>query len=133
MYLIKNQFHGVLGNKHKLLSILSFFLIVTCFACSMNKVTEVTIKNENDFPIAVTLAANNCRQTFSPVEPNAAFKGIFDWTQIEKKDGQWIILVTNEQTGGTDSFAHGYFTQGELNSFAELIAKGSELKIKISE
>ncbi len=102
-------------------------------SCSTNKVTEVKVTNENDYPIAVTIKANNSKQTFSGIKPHAEFTGVFDWTNIEKKEGQWIFFIKNEKTGGSDSFLHGYFTNGELNSFAELICNGSQLKVKISE
>ncbi len=107
--------------------------MVFFLSCSTNKVTEVQITNENDYPIAITVVALNSRQTFTDIKPHSEFNGIFDWTHIEKADGQWVFLVRNEQTRGVDSFSHGYFTNGELFSYAELVSKGSELRVKISE
>ena len=102
-------------------------------SCSTNKVTEVKIANENDYPLSVTIKALNSSQTFTGIQPHTEFNGVFDWTNIDKGDGEWIFLVKNESSGGVDSFSHGYFTNGELFSYAELVSKGSELKVKISE
>ena len=113
--------------------ILALVFCCTLFSCSTNKVTEVNITNENDYPLSVTVRALNCSQTFSGIQPHAEFRGIFDWTTIEKGDGEWIFLIKNENSGGVDSFSHGYFTKGELFSYAELSSKGSQLKVKISE
>jgi hypothetical protein len=113
----------------------NIIILLSCLlaSCSFKKVTEVNIKNENDFPISLTIKANNSLQTFTSIKAHSEYNGIFDWTNIEKKDGQWIFFVKNENTGGIDSFSHGYFIKGELNSFADLICKGSELKVNISE
>ncbi len=111
----------------------SFLAIVSILSCSTNKVTEVKVTNENEYSIAVTVAALNCRQTFSNIKPHSEFSGVFDWTKIVKGEGQWVFLIKNESTGGVDSFSHGYFTNGELFGFADLVCKGSELKVKISE
>jgi hypothetical protein len=102
-------------------------------ACSTKKITEVSIKNENEYSIAVTVKAVNVSQTFAHIKPHTEFKGMFDWTQVEKKEGQWIFLIKNEQSNGVDSFSHGYFENGELAGYADLISKGSELKVKIYE
>ena len=111
--------------------IASTFLFLT--SCSTRKVTEVTIKNQNEYPISVTVQTNNCKQIFSGVKAHGEYKGEYDWTTIERKEGQWIFKVKNDMNGQTDTFTHGYFTDGELNSFADLESKGSELKVRISE
>lgn len=115
-------------------SLLIILLLTAILAsCSMKKVTEVRIQNENDFPVRVTMVTNNLRDTFPVIAPHAEWTGQYEWTSIEKKDGQWIVFVTDLRTGGTDSFAHGFYRDGELAGYAELICSGSELKIKISE
>ena len=111
----------------------SVLMLVFLLSCSTHKVTEVNVTNENDYSIAVTVAALNCRQTFSHIKPHSEFSGLFDWTTIVQGEAQWVFLITNENTGGVDSFSHGYFTNGELFGFADLVSKGSELKVKISE
>jgi len=113
-----------------LLMLLALSLFISC---STNTVTEVKITNENEYPLSLTIKALNCRQTFSGIQPHTEFNGIFDWTSIEKADGEWIFLVKNENSGGVDSFSHGYFTNGELFNYADLTSKGSELKVRISE
>lgn len=121
----------MINNNHTLFIFLT--LLFGLLSCSMKKVTEVNIQNENDFPVRVTMVTNNVRETFPVLQPHTDWTGEFDWTRIEKKDGQWLIYVTDLRSGGTDSFAHGFFTQGELAGYAELICSGSQLKIKISE
>lgn len=103
------------------------------FSCTMRKVTEVSIRNDNDDPVRIIMMTNNIKDTFPVLAPHAGWTGQYDWTGIEPKDGQWIVFVTNTRTGVTDSFAHGYYAQGELAGYAELICMGRELKIKISE
>lgn len=111
------------------------FIFITFFftSCNFRNTTEFTIHNENDYPIHVTVKTNNCDSTFSNIKPKSELITEYDWTNISKEDGQWIFVVSNAQTGGADSFAHGYFIAGELASFAELHSTGNQLKVRISE
>ena len=111
-------------------------LLISLFsfaACSTNKVSTVNIENRNSYPISITLKALNCEKTFAGIAANDKRQETFDWTHIEKKEGQYVILVKNDQTQGVDSFSHGFYKNGELCGFVELISEGSQLKIQLSE
>jgi hypothetical protein len=99
----------------------------------MKKITTVNIENRNAYPISLTLQTNNIRQTFEGIAPQSSKTFEYDWTTIEKREGEWIIVVCNADSKGCDSFAHGFFQHGELSSFADIISEGSQLKVKISE
>jgi len=102
-------------------------------ACGFHKTTEVSIVNHNHYPISITVKTNNIHQTFADIPAGGEKRAEYDWTDIEKKDGQWIFFVTNNTHGSTDTFAHGFYTQGELAGFAEIESEGPQLKVRISE
>lgn len=113
---------------------LYYILCLFLFAsCNTNKVTKLKIKNNNSFPIVFTVKANNCALTTPSIPPNETIESTFDWTSIDKVDGQWFLFVKNAETGGTDSFAHGYFTKGELSNYLDAESTGGQLKVKVSE
>jgi len=114
------------------LKIFALSLFVFC-ACNNRKVTQVHVTNNNAFPISFIIKANNSTQTFTGIKPHTDLTGEFDWTNIQKEDGQWFLFVENENTHGRDSFAHGYFTKGELSNYLDAISEGSQLKVKVSE
>lgn len=99
-------------------------------ACSMKKTTQVTLKNKNNYPVKITLRTLNVEQSFGSIGAGETFKGQFDWTNLQKGDGSWIVFV--ESVAGRDSFAHGYFTHGELTNYLEAEAEGDQLKIRLS-
>lgn len=114
--------------------ILILFTAITFFiSCSTRTVTEVRITNENPYPISVKITTNNVSQTFSGIKPKEEFTGIYDWTTLEKRDGQWVFRIENENNKGADEFTHGYYTNGELFNYVTLICKGDQLKVQISE
>jgi hypothetical protein len=102
-------------------------------ACSNNKVTEITMINKNLYPISVFVTTNNVKQIFAGIKPNETFIGTYDWTALEKKDGQWIFRIQNDLTKGADEFTHGYYTNGELFNYVTLESQGDQLKVQISE
>jgi len=107
--------------------------ICLLISCSNRKVTKVEIKNSNQYPITFTVKALNTKVIIADVLPGDTKSAEFDWTDIEKKEGQWFLFVKNNQTGGTDSFAHGYFTHGELSNYLDAESMGSQLKVKVTE
>lgn len=107
---------------------LSFFI-----SCSTKKVTEVSITNNNPYPISVKITTNNVSQTFENIKPDEKFVALYDWTKLEKRDGQWVFRIQNENNKGADEFTHGYYTNGELFNYLTLISKGDQLKVQISE
>ncbi len=102
-------------------------------SCSTNKVTLLKVKNNNSYPIEFTVKANNCSITTPSIAPGDISESSFDWTNITKVDGQWFLFVKNVKTGSSDSFAHGYFSKGELSNYLDAESTGSQLKIKVSE
>ena len=112
-------------------------IIIFCLAifnsCSTKKVTEFRITNENAYPISVRVTTGNLSQTFASIMPNEKFTGIYDWTMLEKSDGEWVFRISNDQTGGADEFRHGYYTNGELYNYVTLISKGDQLKVQVTE
>lgn len=111
------------------------FCLVICMlaACSTNKVTKISVKNRNSFPISVTVKALNSAQSIEHIAGKSTGEGVLDWTTIRKEEGEYVILVKNDQTQGVDSFSHGYYQQGDLCGYIDLIAEGSQLKIQLSE
>ncbi len=107
----------------------------TCLmaACSMNKVTKISVTNRNAYPVSVTVKALNVKQTLDHVAENSKGEGVLDWTAIQKEEGEYVILVQNDQTKGVDSFSHGFYQKGELCGFIDIISEGSQLKIQLSE
>lgn len=114
-------------------NILFFIFLSLMAACSTNKVTEITITNNNPYPISVTVTTNNVKQIFAAIKPQEKFVGSYDWTSLEKKDGQWVFRIQNDQTKCADEFTHGYYTNGELFNYVSLESKGDQLKVQISE
>lgn len=119
--------------KYSIHTLTIFCLLCLLTACTMKKVTRVTITNRYEQPIDFTIKANNIVFRLEGVRPGEKREGQMDWTEIEKKDGQWILLVRNTQTGQTDSFAHGLFRMGELSNFLDAECSGTQLKINVSE
>ncbi len=116
------------------MKVLLFLLIISGLAaCSTNKVTEFKITNKNNYPISVQVTTNNIHQTFAGIQPGQTLVSNYDWTLLEKKDGQWVFRIQNDQTNGADEFSHGYYTNGELFNYVHLECKGDQLKVQIME
>ena len=113
--------------------ILTSLCLLMLISCSNRKVTRVEIKNSNDYPISFMVKALNTKVSIEDILPGETKSAEFDWTVIEKKEGQWFLFVTNQKTGGTDSFAHGYFSHGELSNYLDAESMGSQLKVKVTE
>lgn len=110
--------------------LIAFGFLLLFLACSIRKTTQVTLKNKNNYPIKITLRTLNVEQRFGSIAAGETLKAQFDWTELEKGDGSWIVIV--ESPTGRDSFAHGYFTHGELTNYLEAEAEGDQLKIRLS-
>jgi hypothetical protein len=113
--------------------LLFLFIISSLLSCSTNKVTEFKITNKNNYPISVKVTTNNIQQTFAGIQPEQTFVGNYDWTALEKKDGQWVFRIQNDITKGADEFTHGYYTNGELFNYVTLECQGDQLKVQITE
>lgn len=113
--------------------LLFFLTIAFLISCSTKKVTEMNITNNNSYPISVRVTTNNVSQTFENIKPGEKSVALYDWTALEKKDGQWVFRIQNDHTKGADEFTHGYYTNGELFNYVTLVSKGDQLKVQISE
>jgi hypothetical protein len=54
-----------------------------------------------------------------------------DWTNIEKKDGEFIIQLQDGAGNVMQSYNHGFFQKGELYNHIDMIVQGKEVKITI--
>lgn len=102
-------------------------------SCNTDKVTEVHILNENNYPISVKIITNNIDTIFKNIAPAEQFTGLYNWTKLQDSAGQWEFHIYNANTNNYDKFTHGYFKHGELSNYVDLECKGDQLKIKISE
>jgi hypothetical protein len=99
--------------------------------CHMKKITTVTLQNNNAYPMAVVIKANNITQKIGPVAAGQLLKTEMEWSQIDKKDGHFIIELQDANGGIVQSYEHGYFENGELYSNIDMIVEGVEVKIKV--
>ncbi len=116
--------------KYCLFALLSMLLAV---ACSTDKVTKITIANSNPYSIDFIVKANNISHTIENIAPGETKSAQMVWTHIEKKEGQWFLFVRTPKTGTVDSFAHGYFRNGELSNYLDAESMGEQLKVRITE
>jgi hypothetical protein len=115
-------------HKHHFLAIIvaSFLL-----ACNFKKATTVTVQNKNAYPLQIRLSAHNCNVKINAAA-NSKTKAMLDWTDIEKRDGAYQLIV-NHGAGGVDTFTHGYFSGGMLTNYLDLIVEQHEVKVSASE
>lgn len=115
--------------KKSLLALSLFSLFVSC---NFSKVATLDIENRNNYPVSISVEANNVKQVFGPIAPHKKMQDQFNWTDLNKEEGQFIFRVENMTTHMKDSFSHGFIRNGELYNYISLIAEGSELKVEIS-
>jgi hypothetical protein len=113
-------------------TLLTVCAIVLFAQCNFKKATTITVQNNNSYPIAVTVIANNISSSAIAVAPNAKQESLMDWTNINKSDGAYQLLVTHNNTE-TDTFSYGYFTSGELTNYIDIKVQNHEVKISVSE
>jgi hypothetical protein len=100
-------------------------------ACSMDKATTVKVENKNNYPLKIKLTANNCSVDLA-LQANEKKDVELIWTNIEKKDGSYQLIL-NHGAQGIDTFEHGFFTNGELTNYLELVIEKHEVKVRASE
>lgn len=96
----------------------------------MSKVSKVTIKNENPFPIDFTVVAQN-KTYHANIEANAKHEGQLDWTDIEKKNGDYAITLKHQ--GGVFNYNTSYYTAGELANYLNFIVQGNQVVAEIND
>jgi hypothetical protein len=113
------------------ISFIALSSVLAFAACNLKKVTKVSLQNKNDYPLEITLKANNCKIEIK-AEANSKSEAMLDWTNIEKTDGSYQLMV-NHGRRNVDTFTHGYFTNGQLTNYLDLIIEKHEVKVSPSE
>jgi hypothetical protein len=112
--------------------LLSLFALIFITQCNFKKATTISIQNKNNYNITIEVIANNISSNPIKVNANTKQESIMDWTNLEKKDGAYQLLVTHNNTE-TDTFSHGYYTSGELTNYIDIVVENHEVKISVSE
>ncbi len=102
-------------------------------ACNFAKVSNVRIKNENNYPIDVSIIANNVQYQTKSISPNSTHTGTLDFTNMEKRNGEYTIIIHHTNTQTTDTFTHGAIYDGNLANYTDLEIKDHQLKVAISD
>ncbi len=106
------------------------FTLLLFSACNFKKATTVTVTNNNNYPMGVTINANNINHTIT-VGAKAKNESLMYWTDINKQDGSYLLYINHQ--GSIDTFSHGAFTGGELSNYMDLVIDNHEVKINVSE
>jgi hypothetical protein len=106
-------------------------LLLFCASCNFKKVTSITLQNNNATPTAIFLKANNITHLVGPVAAGAKVESTMDWTNIQQKDGEFIIQVQDDKGNDLHTYTHGFFEKGELYNHIDMIVQGIEVKITI--
>ncbi|HNB81427.1 MAG TPA: hypothetical protein PLP34_06415 [Chitinophagaceae bacterium] len=106
---------------------------ICMLAGACQKVTEITIYNDNEEAITLTVKTDSLMQVYSGIPAHQKQVFEYNWTRLRDTEGVWEFVVHHLQSGIRDTFRHGYFSHGELNSFVEIHSLNSELKVRISE
>jgi hypothetical protein len=113
-------------------TIAALFAIVLLVQCNFKKATTISVQNNNNYQITVKVVANNISSAPIQIAANAKQESLMDWTNINKSDGSYQLLITHNNAE-TDTFSHGYFTSGELTNYIDIIVQNHEVKISVSE
>jgi hypothetical protein len=93
-------------------------------SCSMDKVSKITIKNNNNTTAELVITALNKSYT-AQVAPNSTYSGQFIWTGIEEKDGTYELDLRTQ--GGSYHFSSSYFYHGELANYLNYEITGNQI------
>jgi hypothetical protein len=114
-------------------SFLFIIISLVAFACNFSKKANMQIKNNNEYPITLTFITNNIQQVYGKIEPNQKRNDTYDWTKLEKTDGEFLIVIKNEINQQVDTFHHGQYLKGELGNYIDIESYQGELKVVVSD
>jgi len=114
-------------------SFLFIAIFLGVFSCNFSKKANIQIKNNNEYPISLTFITNNIQQVYSKIEPNQKLNDSYDWTKLDKTDGEFLIVVKNELNNHVDTFHHGQFLHGELGNYIDIETIQGQLKVVVSD
>jgi len=114
-------------------TIFILFISFVLFSCNIEKASKIVITNNNNYPISVTIKTNNISQTFSGIKPNETKEEWYQWSGLNKEDGEWNFIIINETNQTKEEYSHGFFRDGTLYNYVTLISEGDQLKVQISE
>lgn len=114
-------------------TILFLAISIFAFACNFSKKANIQIKNNNEYPISLTFITNNIQQVYSKIEPTQKLNDSYDWTKLDKTDGEFLIVIKNENTNHVDTFHHGQFLHGELGNYIDIETNQGQLKVVVSD
>jgi len=101
-------------------------------ACDLNKYTNVYIENNNDYPLDVRIVTNNIVSDYH-IEANSDHEELRKWTDIELKDGAWVVTIKNANTGQGKTYEHGHFWAGELTTTFIIRNKGGRVEFEAND
>jgi hypothetical protein len=113
-------------------NLVSFGLLLVLFlqACGMSKVSKVTIKNSNPFPIKLSITAQNKNYT-AQVAANSSHEGQLNWSDINKVDGDYAIVM--ESVNGIFNYNTSYYRKGELSNYLNFEVMGNQVVAEIND
>jgi hypothetical protein len=117
----------------KFLSNFKYLLFIPLFffaACSMSKVSKISIKNKNPFPIKLTITAQNKNYT-ADVAANSSHEGQLNWSDINKVDGDYAIMMQSVE--GTFNYNTSYYRKGELSNYLNFEVMGNQVVAEIND
>ncbi len=114
--------------------LVAVFLVCVLFlsSCDLNKYTNIFIDNKNDYPIDVKIITNNIVSDYH-VEANSDHEELRKWTDIELKDGAWVVTIKNSNTGKGQTYEHGHFYKGELTTTFIIRNKGGRVEFEAND
>lgn len=111
----------------------SLFICVLFFSsCDLNKYTNIFIENNNDYPIDVKIVTNNISTDYH-VEAKSSHEELRKWTDIELKDGAWVVTINNANTGQGKTYEHGHFYKGDLTTTFIIRNQGGRVEFEAND
>ena len=108
-------------------------IISTLLACNFERKASIQIKNNFEYPISLTFITNNIQQVYNDIKPNQQLKSTYDWTKLEKTDGEFLIIINHSTTHQKDTFHYGQYLNGELGNYIDIETHQNELKVVVSD
>jgi hypothetical protein len=107
-----------------MLKYIALVAVLFITSCTMEKVTKISIKNNNNTPIELVITAHN-KSHKATVAAHEIYKGQFLWTGIEKKDGTYELDLTTQE--GKFHYSSSYFSNGDLANYLNYEITGNQI------